>query len=210
MMGYGANPSTLCRIDKTTNEVTTFTPGIGVEAYAIAVDKDFLWIAGKGNYTVYKISKADLSIFASVVVPYPVAIALDDKYVWVSEHGPGKLAKLEKATTALLLEIPVGKYPYTLAVDDKYVWLTNVGDSTVSKVNKKTNRVSVIKGFANPYFGISIDRHHVWVANTQTGTVSVIDKNSDVIVSTITGFSGTYMYGDATGYAYYKQRASHN
>ena len=165
---YNVSPSTLSRIDKTDNTVETYSPGLEIDSYAIAVDEDNVWVAAKGYWggaddnRLYKLNKSG-EIIAQVLVRYPLSIAIDEQYVWVTNSGSTTVSQINRITEASTT-IAGFTHPYLgISLDKDYVWVANSDLDTVSKIDKLTNTFVTFSGFSFPMMygdatGYSYDR----------------------------------------------------
>jgi len=196
----GSSP-VLLRIDKSTNGITATIPLPGSSDTYLAVDSNFIWIAG--NPDIIKVSKSSLTVVATINVGQGAnGIAVDHDAVWVAQGNLNAVRRIRKSDGAVTDLMTGFSNPTGIAVDAGSVWVVNTNGNSVSRIDKATGITVASVPVGTSPFGVSVDQNSVWVANYGSNTVSRVNKATNAIVATIRVGTSPISIGDATGFAF--------
>jgi DNA-binding beta-propeller fold protein YncE len=135
------------RIDFAERKARKLTEGL--DALAIAVAGDAVWVAGQA--TVTKIDAAtgftlgSMPVDTATAETSSIAVGRDEASIWFASSAGDSLARIDERSVGTTRTFPVGAGPSDVAVGEGAVWVANSRDGTISRVDPKTGTSTSIK-----------------------------------------------------------------
>lgn len=161
----------------------------------IAFDGENLWIAGFGDYMIFKISPADGKVLKTIPTSHqkPFGLTFDGSSLWVANATSSLIQKVDTLNGAVLATISAPSSPYSagLAFDGTNLWkndqrgnmITAVGDSTFSfsQSGSLMNKYAAIGNFPG---GLTYDGTHLWSTDNDLDKIHKIEPSTYSIIET--------------------------
>jgi YVTN family beta-propeller protein len=155
--------SNVVRLDPSTGR-SIATLSSGFQPSGIAVDSQSVWVANRGENSVYRFSPTtNKRIKEFSVSAGPAAIVTGAGAVWVAAGEFNSVTRVDPLSGSTL-NIPVGRRPSALAYGAGAVWVANGGDGTISRIDPATNNVTATIHVGNVPAGVAVRAGLVWVA----------------------------------------------
>jgi YVTN family beta-propeller protein len=160
---FASANSNVARLDPSSGEITAALFS-GAVPSGIAVDSQSVWVANRGDNTVYRFSPTtNLPVSTPSVPSGPTAIATGEGAVWIADGGFDAVSRIDP-NSGSTVNTPVGKHPSAVAYGAGAVWVTNGNDGTVYRIDPATSQVTAKIHVGNAPEGITVSGNLVWVA----------------------------------------------
>jgi hypothetical protein len=173
-VGIRGNPGLIVRVDpnRRTIQKTVELPD-GVQD--IAVGAGAVWVVGRRQNAVTRISVSDGSTSTIFVGRQPAGIAVGEDAVWVANSRDRTVTRIDAGSLGTST-IRVGDTPYGIAVGGGAVWVANRLDNTLTRIDPRNSEKvgRPIPVPTNPY-AVDARGGHVWVTSPPTGRVTRVD-----------------------------------
>ena len=157
---------------------------------AVNEEGSLLYVATKGNNSLYKIDIATGTIVKSIAFPQPLYSCLIDEQrhtVYASEWGGARVVAIDADSMVLVSSVHVGDHPNDMAEmrDGKRLFVANANFNTVSVIDLDAMKVietistsvspDALNGSTPNSLAISPDNSTLYIANADNNFLSVVD-----------------------------------
>lgn len=177
-------PSTLARVDPTTNKVVAILPvGPVDDEGSITASDGSVWIvSGKGKLS--RIDPKTNSVSQQISIPVGSANPLfSNKTVWITNPKGNVLTALDAGSGKVVATIPVGPKPRFLTAGGGSIWVLNQGNGSVTRVDASSKRILATIKARIPGAGgeISYGADSVWATVFKTPLTRIDVKSNQIV-----------------------------
>ena len=168
----------LVRIDSARDVIADAPVKLGRDPAGIAVGPAAIWVANRGDDSVWRIDPHSRAVAAKVAVgDGPSVVRTGPGGVWVLNSGDSTITRIDPSSNQPVgAPISLGKQLTDLVVTQDAVWVS-AADGTVTRLDPRTGRtIGTSLSPGTPPLALAPDGASVWVASPAEKSISQIEE----------------------------------